>query len=99
MTIAGQEILEGAREALAYVQGDKSKGRAHRILNKDIDVTAIRKKTGMTQVDFAETYGISLSNLKKWETRKTKPRGAVKAYLTVIEQKPNVVKNALTAGL
>lgn len=99
MTKAGKQILSGARDALAFVQGDKSKGRAHTIINKEIDVSEIRHKIGMTQEVFAETYGFSLSTLKKWEARISEPQGAAKAYLTVISQKPKVVEKALREAL
>lgn len=95
MTKAGDEILAGINDAIAFMQGDKSKGRAHTIINSKIDVKAVRKKTGLTQEKFAETYGLSLSTLRKWEAGIRRPEGAAKAYLMVIEQKPKVVKEAL----
>ena len=95
MTTAGKEILQGAQEALAFLHGDKSKGRAHMIINSKIDVKTIRKNTGLTQEKFAEAYGLSLSTLKKWEAGIRAPEGAAKAYLTVIAQHPNVAREAL----
>ncbi len=99
MTKAGEKILAGAEAGLAYVRGDKSKGRAHVIINSKIDVKTVRAKTGMTQEKFAETYGLSLSTLRKWEAGIRKPEGAAKAYLTVIAQRPNVVKEALWSAV
>lgn len=95
MTKAGEEILQGAMEALAYVRGDKTKGRAHYIIATDIDVKSVREKTGLTQEHFAETYGFSLSTLKKWESGNRHPEGPAKAYLMVIGEKPLVVRKAL----
>jgi putative transcriptional regulator len=95
MTKAGSEILQGANEGLEFLRGNKQKGRAHKIINAKIDVKSIRAQTGLSQVDFAETYGLSLHSLKKWETGKRNPEGAAKAYLTVISQKPNIVREAL----
>ncbi len=95
MTKAGDKILSGINDAIAYASGDKSKGRAHAIINSKVDVKAIRTKTGMTQAEFAETYGLSLYTLRKWEDGSRNPEGAAKAYLTVIAQRPNVVKEAL----
>jgi putative transcriptional regulator len=99
MTKAGEGILQGAQDALDFLRGDKSKGRAYTIINSKIDVKGIRSKTGLTQEKFAETYGLSLSTLKKWEAGIRNPEGAAKAYLTVISQRPNVVKKALQSGL
>ncbi len=98
MTKVGEGILRSAQDALEYVRGDTSKGRAHTIINSTIDVKAIRAKIGLTQKKFAETYGLSLSTLKKWEAKISEPEGAAKAYLTVIAQRPNVVKKALQSS-
>lgn len=95
MSKAFDEIKTGMDDALAYVKGDKSKGRAHKILTSDIDVKAIREKTGLNQEDFAQTYGFSLSSLKKWENGIREPVGPAKAYLTVIDRHPLIVKKAL----
>ena len=54
MTKAGQEIIQGAQDALDYLRGDKGKGRAHYIIAADIDVKSIREKTGLTQERFAD---------------------------------------------
>ena len=99
MTKAGEGILAGALDALAYIEGDESRGRAHKIINAKIDVKAIRKKIGLSQVKFADTYGLPLSTLKKWETNVTEPKGPTKAYLLVIAQKPNVVKDVLASAI
>lgn len=95
MTKAGEEILQGARDALAYARGDKTKGRAHYIIAADIDVKSVREKTGLTQERFAESYGFSLSTLKKWESGNRHPEGPAKAYLMVINEKPLIVRKAL----
>ena len=95
MTKAGKEIMAGINDAIDYMRGDKTKGRAHYIITAEIDVKAVRKKTGLTQERFAQTYGFSLSTLKKWESGIRQPEGPAKAYLMVINERPNVVKKAL----
>lgn len=95
MSKAGSEILQGAQDALDYLRGESDKGRARTIINSKINVKAVREKTGLTQEKFAETYGLSLSTLRKWESGAREPEGAAKAYLTVIAQKPKIVKDAL----
>lgn len=95
MTKAGKEIMDGINDAIDYMRGDKTKGRAHYIITAEINVKAVRKKTGLTQERFAQTYGFSLSTLKKWESGNRQPEGPAKAYLMVINERPNVVKKAL----
>lgn len=99
MTKAGEGILEGIHDAIAYVNGDKSRGRATVIMNSQIDVKKIREQTGLSQEKFAETYGFSLSTLKKWESYVTEPKGPAKAYLTVIKQRPNLIKDVLHSAV
>lgn len=98
LTNADKSVLKGANEALAHARGEKI-GRAHFVITADIDVKAIRERTGLTQERFAETYGISLSTLKNWESGRREPEGSAKAYLLVINQRPNVVRKALTTAI
>ncbi len=99
MSKAGKEIITGARQALAYLKGDKTKGRAYKVRTRDIDVKAIRKGLHMTQEVFSETFAIPVSTLKKWETNNRVPEGPTKAYLTVIEKNPHAVKKALHSAV
>ncbi len=99
MSKAGKEIIAGAEQALAYIKGDKTRGRAYRVRTRDIDVKAIREKLHMTQEVFAETFAIPVSTLKKWETNNRVPEGPAKAYLMVIEKNPSAVKKALHSAL
>ena len=48
MSKAEKEIIAGAEQALAYLKGDKTKGRAYRVHTRDIDVKAIRENLHMT---------------------------------------------------
>ena len=99
MTKAGKEIITGAEEALAYLKGDKTKGRAYKVRARDIDVKAIREKLEMTQEVFSETFAIPVSTLKKWETNNRVPEGPAKAYLMVIDKSPRAVKKALRSAV
>ena len=99
MSKAGKEIITGARQALAYLKGDKTKGRAYKVRNRDIDVKAIRERLHMTQEVFSETFAIPVSTLKKWQTNNRVPEGPTKAYLTVIEKNPHAVKKALHSAV
>lgn len=90
-------IMAGAREALAYARGeaDLSQYKVH--LPSDINVRAIRKKTGLTQEAFAMRYGFNLARLRDLEQKRTKPDSVVRAYLLVIQKNPKAVQEALAA--
>ena len=99
LTEADKSVLRGAEQALAHVRGKKETGRTHFVITAEIDVKAIRKNLGMTQKAFAETYGVPLGTLKNWEGGHRKPDGAAKAYLLVINERPNVVRKALSTAV
>lgn len=53
-----------------------------------------RLVTGLSQADFAATYGIPLATLRDWEQGRSEPDGAAKAYLTAITHDPTAVARA-----
>ena len=59
------------------------------------NLKAIREKLGLTQKEFAQTFQLSLSAVRDWEQGRSKPDGAVRAYLIVIEREPEAVARAL----
>jgi putative transcriptional regulator len=63
-----------------------------------IDVRAIRAKLGMTQQEFAASFGFSINTLRHWEQGKRQPEGPTRAYLRVIERAPRAVQKALRAA-
>jgi putative transcriptional regulator len=56
----------------------------------------IRKKLGMTQVEFAETFDIPLGTLRDWERLPIVPDRAAGNFLIVIERFPQEVIEALS---
>ena len=68
------EIIKGAEDALGFLRGDSSKGRAHKVRTKEIDVKAIRTRLHMTQAVFSETFAIPVSTLKSGRRKTGSPR-------------------------
>jgi putative transcriptional regulator len=93
MTKAGSSILQGAREALAFAKGETSGHQVH--VPDEVDVKLIRKRLGMSQGQFAKTFGMKLTTIQSWEQRRFHPDPAARAYLTVIEKEPGAVFRAL----
>ena len=58
-------------------------------------IRSVRDKTGMSQAEFARTYQINLARLRDLEQGRTRPDSALRAYLTVIAQRPDVVTACL----
>jgi putative transcriptional regulator len=63
-----------------------------------VDVARIRKKLGLTQEAFALRFGFSVKNVRNWEQGVRQPEGAARAYLVVIDRKPEAVQEALAAA-
>lgn len=56
---------------------------------------AIRKKLGMTQQQFSQSFSIPLGTLRDWEQRRRLPDLTAVAYLRVIRHDPKLVLKAL----
>jgi len=55
----------------------------------------LRHHLGMTQVEFADAFGIPVANLRQYELARHMPPPAVRAYLTVIEAEPEMVRRVM----
>ena len=93
---AFDKIAEGLTEALAIAKGEAVPARLH--VPAEIDVRAIRTKTGMSQDAFASAFGFTVSQIRQWEQGRYRPLGAMRAYLMVIDQNPAGVLAMLRAG-
>ena len=58
-------------------------------------VRLTRRATELSQAEFARTYQINLARLRDLEQGRTRPDSALRAYLTVIAQRPDVVTACL----
>jgi len=93
-TEAGQSIIRGLNQAIAWARGDETAARVIYVPSA-VDVKAIRTKLGLSQGDFADRYGFSRRTIQEWEQGRALPDSAVRAYLTVIEHDPRAVERAL----
>ena len=86
-------MLRGAREALAYAQGERKGFIAH--VPDKLDVKAIRQRLGLTQAEFAARFGFDLRALQNWEQHRRQPERPARAFLRVIDREPQAVMRAL----
>jgi putative transcriptional regulator len=87
------QIAEGLQEALAVARGEAEPYKLH--VPAEIDVKAIRAKTGLSQKGFASTFGFGFDQLKQWEQGRSRPVQAMRAYLLLINSKPIEMVKAL----
>ncbi|MEZ5840004.1 MAG: transcriptional regulator [Hyphomicrobiales bacterium] len=92
---AFDQIAEGLNEALAVARGEAEPYKLH--VPAEIDVKAIRAKTGLSQKDFASTFAFGFDQLKQWEQGRSRPIQALRAYLLLIDADPAGMVQALRA--
>jgi putative transcriptional regulator len=91
----GQEIIEAAQEALRFARGEDIGVRVWQV--PVLDAAGVRKKTGLSQEEFAQRYRINLGTLRNWEQGVRQPEGPARVLLMVIDQEPEAVERALKA--
>lgn len=93
MTLAGKRLIGAAKEARAIARGDRTP--ASLMVPPDVDVKSIRNCLRLSQETFARQYGFSLGQIRDWEQNRCRPIGALRAYLLIIQQNPEMVATAV----
>lgn len=57
------------------------------------DVAAIRERLGLSQAQFAETFGLTLATVERWERQP--PSGHGRTLLILIDRIPEAIRKAL----
>jgi putative transcriptional regulator len=55
----------------------------------------LRQRLGLSQAEFAERYSHTVANIRQYEIGRTMPPPAVRAYLKVILEEPEITAAAL----
>lgn len=74
------ELLQSVREMKA--------GKVHAITSPVIEA---RKKTGLSQSQFAALLGVSVRTLQGWEQGRKQPSGAARTLLAIASTNPKAV--------
>ena len=94
-------ILEGLQDAVAYKQGDHSRGRVSvREIPvpdyKAADVVRARKQLNLPQRSLANLMGVSPRTVEAWETGKNEPAGPARRLLRLLETDHSMVERIIT---
>lgn len=81
-----ESIKRGLEEAILHSKGEKTGIREFR--PRDVDVKKVREKIGLTQKQFASTFGISLGTLRHWERGDRRPHGPALVLLNAADNAP-----------
>ncbi len=92
MSKAGRKIFAGLEETAAHMRGEHVPGL---VAHKPLDVAAIRRKSGLSQPEFARRFGLSVGTLRDWEQGRKAPERTAQILLRVIEREPAAVERAL----
>lgn len=84
------KIAAGLEDAIAYAQGDGSRGRV-----ATVDVRAIRAATKLSQTKFADAYRIKVATLRDWEQGRRQPDSGSITLLRMIQADPAGVERIL----
>lgn len=92
---AFDKIMQGIKEAGAYLDGtaDKRQFRVH--VPEKIDVKKIRTRLGLSQEAFAQKYGFALSAVRDWEQGRRRPERSARILLKIVDKEPEAVTRAL----
>ena len=94
MTSSAASILRGLEEALAHTRGEDVPGLVVHI-PAAIDVAALRRRTGLTQMAFSRRIGVSTATLRNWEQGRRAPEGPARVLLAMLDRNPRVVEETL----
>ncbi len=95
MSEAFDKVMDGLKDARAYLNGERDGFGVHEVKVPEPDVAAIRSKTGLSQPAFAKSIGVPLGTLKNWEQGRRRPDGPARVLLALLERRPFIVQEEL----
>lgn len=75
------ELLESVRQMKI--------GKGYAVMSP---VISARKKTGLSQGEFAKLLNVSVRTLQEWEQGRRQPSGAAKTLIAIAERHPDILK-------
>lgn len=94
-TALGRDLIEAAKEMLAHIRGEITLPMREYHPPKHIDVAPLRKQMGMSQINFANSFGLKVSTLRDWEQGRRQPDGTARILLAIISRHPMIVHEVL----
>jgi putative transcriptional regulator len=88
-----EKLVESVRQAGRIRRGEATPSRV--VEFAPVDVKAVRRRLGISQSQFAQMIGVSVSTLQNWEQGRRRPEGPARALLRVAAVNPEAVAAAL----
>lgn len=92
---AYDSIKQGLSEAIEFAQGKPTGARVHRVEVPQVNIAAIRARTGLSQAAFANSIGVAKGTLLNWEHGRRHPTGPAQVLLAMIAKRPSLVEELL----
>ena len=73
----------------------KAEDDAEAVLDASKFVRRVRKRLGLSQVEFAERIDVPLDTIRNWEQGRRFPTGPARALLRVLDKAPKATLSAL----
>jgi putative transcriptional regulator len=96
MSKLGKRLVQSAREARLIAQGKAEQGSYRLHVPAQVDVRKIRQMLNLSQAEFSNRFGVTLTTLRDWEQGRRKPEGPARVLMLVIQNDPEAVTRALT---
>lgn len=87
-------IVDGTTEAEIALQQQEDDAEAMQDMARY--ARRVRRRMGLTQVEFARRIGVSHETIRNWEQGKRGPTGAARALLRVLDKAPETALRVLT---
>ena len=96
----GDEIIKGLEQTFEYVQSAGKPGPKNMTVHKvkipnKMNVQKIRSSIGLSQADFAATFGFSRRTVQNWEQGITMPSKPARTLLSLIKKDPKTISRLL----
>ena len=91
----GRRMVAGLNEALAHARGGLELPSYTVTVPDRVDVSALRRRLGLSQAAFAHAFGLDVTALHAWEQGRRRPDRAARVLLAVIAKEPRAVLRAL----
>ena len=92
---AFDRIMTGANQALSIARGEAKTDEYKIHVPEVVDVKELRTNLNLSQAAFCTRYGFKIDRVQDWEQGRSRPDGAMRAYLMVIQHQPKAVDRAL----
>jgi putative transcriptional regulator len=79
-------IIKSAHEALAHAKHNNDDDNSRWAPPQGSAIKALRQRLGLSQSQFAKTYGIDYRSLQEWEQDRRSPSEAISLILEMINQ-------------